>query len=145
MNERLDSNRANLLQTHAPSSGQRPIRACFSGSFSIDTMACGTSGKPVPSEQDGLSHLHATGLDLSIDPRRARLAQDETSLTIVCGQPKGRDAVQLDMATIGTRLARGDAEPLDAWLGGHFSIVHLDLSGRRAYFVTSRFSTSPIC
>ena len=46
---------------------------------------------------------------------------------------------------IAARLVGGGAEALDSWLGGHFSIVHIDLAGLRACFVTDRFSVFPIC
>ncbi len=73
------------------------------------------------------------------------LARTESSLTVVCGQPKGKDGVLLEMETIAARLDRGDAETLDSWLRGHFSIVHIDLVGLSVCFVTDRFSIYPIC
>lgn len=146
MNQQLDSNRAGPLRMHASRSDHSSSRAGFSGSFSFEASARRASSESVvATQQDGLFHIQATGLDLLFDPRRARLAQNETSLTLVCGQPKGRDAVPLETEAIAARLARGDAEPLDSWLRGHFSIVHIDLSGLRARLVTDRFSVFPIC
>jgi len=74
-----------------------------------------------------------------------RLARTEFSLTVVCGQPKDKDAVLLETATIAARLIRGDAETLDSWLGGHFSIVHINLDNFRVLFITDRFAVFPIC
>jgi asparagine synthase (glutamine-hydrolysing) len=45
---------------------------------------------------------------------------------------------------IAARL-RGGVETLDSWLGGHFSIVHINLHNFRALFVTDRFAVFPIC
>ena len=143
MNQQPDAEQSNRLPP--PSSDSGLARAAFRGSFSIEESARGAGSPVVAASQDGLCHIHASGLDLLFDPSRAGLARTESSLTVVCGQPQGKDGVPMETDAIAARLDRGDAETLDSWLRGRFSIVHIDLHNLRTLLVTDRFAVFPIC
>jgi asparagine synthase (glutamine-hydrolysing) len=113
---------------------------------STEALASSTVGnaRVAAAVPDGLQRVDAPGLDLSFDPRRARLVRTERSLTIVCGQPRDREGQPLESDAIVATLHK-EAEALDSLLGGRFSIVHIDLAKRRVLFVTDRFAVLPIC
>jgi asparagine synthase (glutamine-hydrolysing) len=124
----------------------QPGHARFRGSFSTDALTRSTvgNGAVATAARDGLQPVEAPGLDLCFDPCRARLVSSERSLTLICGQPRSRDREPLTSEAIAATLHEG-AEALDRFLGGRFSIVHIDFAERRILFVTDRFAVLPIC
>jgi asparagine synthase (glutamine-hydrolysing) len=112
----------------------------------VDTSAQHPVRPPVRREEPGGAvHIDAPGLRICLDPARVEYETAESSITLCSGT--ARRAVTgspLSARDIAREIDRRDSSVWD-WLGGRFSIVHIDLRSRTTTFITDRFAVHPLC